>query len=290
MSHSESSGDSPGSKRDTYTLNIDGAEVRCHLYGTEHDGQNAIVLLPGIGGNANIHFSFLLPMLARKHQVMAIDFSDPRPLVNEPLQLDDLVKQASKAIDVLLPNRRICLIGFSLGAEVAVGLAAFHRAPQQLVLIAGWLKSSTSQQLFATIWLRLARGGPQDRARFARLASFSTTHINGHTLSEIDQSTPVEPSPFTDAQIELASRIDLTISAQKVGAATLVIGCSNDGMVDTDQVKALFGAIPHARYAEIDSGNAVVLERPAELLSLISGFISNPEHYAPGSILPVATP
>ncbi|XAS74120.1 alpha/beta hydrolase [Micrococcaceae bacterium Sec5.1] len=290
MSQPESSADSLMSKRQTHTLNIGGAEVKCHLYGTAHEGQNAIVLLPGIGGNASMHFSFLLPMLARKRQVMAIDFSNPRTLENEPLQLDYLIDQASKAIDALLPDRSICLIGFSLGAEVAVGLATVHPAPKQLVLIAGWLKSSTSQQLFATIWKQLAAAGSQSRARFARLASFSTTHINGYTISEIDQSTPIKPGRFTDVQVELASRIDLTISAPRIRAQTLVIGCSSDGMVDTEQVKALFGAIPHARYTEIDSGNAVVLERPAELLSLITAFMSDPEQYASGSILPTATP
>lgn len=290
MSDTHSRADALTSQRSMRNLRIDGAEVTCHLYGTAHDGQDPIVLLHGIGGNTTLHFAFLLPMLARQHHVMAIDFGDPHLSENDPLKLEHLVNQACDAIDALLPDRNISLIGYSLGAEVAASIAAFHPAVKQLVLVAGWLQSSTCQQLFAAIWLRLATEGSQAIAAFARFASFGATYLNGNALFDVDQTTPIEPSRFTDAQVELATRIDLSRSAPRINAQTLVVGCSHDGMVDTDQSKALFGAIPHARYAEIDSGHAVVLERPAELLSLISSFISNPGQYLSGSILPTAMP
>ena len=55
-------------------------------------------------------------------------------------------------------------------------------------------------------------------------------------------------------------------------------------MVPARQTQLLFGGLPNARYAVIDSGHAVPYERPAQLFQLISRFVDSPAASPAGEI------
>ncbi|MER5418861.1 alpha/beta fold hydrolase [Streptosporangium roseum] len=61
-----------------------------------------------------------------------------------------------------------------------------------------------------------------------------------------------------------------------ITAPTLVIGNTQDYLVPVEHSRELHRLIPGSRYAELDSGHVVVLERPAELTELIREFIGTP--------------
>ena len=99
------------------------------------------------------------------------------------------------------------------------------------------------------------------------------------------------PSPLRyEASSPFAQACDQAVSGGPCRATTLVVGCTQDQMVPRTHSLQLFGAIDDARYTEIDSGHAVVFERPAELLRLVDTFLRQPSASAAGSIIPTARP
>lgn len=86
--------------------------------------------------------------------------------------------------------------------------------------------------------------------------------------------------------MQLTTRTNLSDAAPLISVPKLVIGCSHDAIADRDQAQALVGATEDACYAEVESGHAVVTERPAEILSLIDGFLQERPRYSPGYMPP----
>jgi len=237
----------------------------------------AVVLVPGLSGRPERDFWFLAPMLARTHQVETVSFADPA----EPSDPDALLARIGEA--VARSGETPILVGYGLGAPAAVSYAALHPLDVTgLVLVAGWLTPSLALEHYAKVWRRLASKAP-----------FALPEvIAGYLYSADGFATVREPETgaHTDGLLEWALHLDVSEHAALVQCPTLVIGCANDQVVSTHQSKLLFGAIPDARYTELRSGHAVVDERPAELLHLITGFTADPARYAPGTIVEEARP
>jgi pimeloyl-ACP methyl ester carboxylesterase len=286
MNNSSLRSDRQSRLRETTSLDVDGTAVTCHLGGVQQEDGDPVVLLHGIGGSTILDFKFLFPMLARRHSILAVDFSPPALKEREPLQLEHLVRQVSAAIDELLPGRRVTIVGYSLGAVVAAAVAASHPAPARLVLASGWLQATTRHRMFNSIWQQLNCQDTTVLHHFARFSALSTSFVNNSAPEALQEIFPFSLSRFTDALVQLTTTVDLTDLVPLISVPTLVIGCSDDAIADRDQAQALVGAIHDARYAEIESGHAVVTERPAELLSLIDGFLHQPTRYPIGSIPP----
>lgn len=286
MNSTSPSGDRQGRPRETVSLHVDGVEVVCHRGGAQRPDEDPVVLLHGIGGSTAEDFRFLFPMLARHYPVMAVDFSPPALREGEPLELDHLARQVHAALDELFPGRRVTLVGYSLGAVVAAAVAASHPAPARLVLAAGWLEATAGHRMFNSIWQHLSGHDEAVLQQFARFSALGTSFANTTPPGEFEEIVPFRPGGFTDAQVQLTTRASLTDVVSLISIPTLVIGCSGDAIADRDQAQALVGAIEDACYAEVESGHAVVTERPAEMLSLIDGFLQKPTRYLPGYILP----
>ncbi|NVM94320.1 alpha/beta hydrolase [Arthrobacter sp. AETb3-4] len=265
------------------SLDVDGAKVTCHLGGADREDLDPVVLIHGIGGSTAADFGFIFPMLARHGRVMSVDFCLPALGEHETLRLEHVARQVRVAIDEVLPGRQVSMVGYSLGAVIAAAVAASHPAPGRLVLVSGWLKAGASHRIFNDLWQRLRILGPTVLSRFARFSALGTSFLNSSPLEELEAMSPFSPGLFTDAQIRLAATVDLSETAARICIPTLVIGCSNDTIAGREQAEALVGAIPDASYAEVESGHAVVLERPAELFSLIDGFLSRPQRQLSGS-------
>jgi pimeloyl-ACP methyl ester carboxylesterase len=138
----------------------------------------------------------------------------------------------------------------SVGAVVAAAHAAEH-AVGALVLVAGW----TGPTARRNDWI----GHAHDPA-FAR-----------HTL--LGPEGDREP-PAVDAA---AARVALTADAGELAAIdrpALVVGAAHDVVAPVGQTRLLFGGIPGAEWAELPTGHAALVERPAEVLALVGSFLS----------------
>lgn len=249
-----------------------------------------LVMVHGSTGSTDSHYGYLFPMLAFRQRVVSIDLTQPAQ--GGPLTLEQLVHQVCAVLDQVSSDKPVSLMGYSLGAVVAAAVAA--ERPDgvcNLMLVAGWMKTDAHQQLRNGIWREL-RGADSDAIRnYMVFCAFSSGFIAARTQQELDgMADKITLDDFVDQQMDLNSRIDIVDQVPKIRATTLVVGCTQDQMVPRTHSLQLFGAIDDARYTEIDSGHAVVFERPAELLRLVDSFLRDPSAHPAGSVIPASRP
>ncbi|MCK8681434.1 alpha/beta fold hydrolase [Streptomyces lichenis] len=272
---------------------VDGIRVRYLDSGEPDPGGEGdrppLVLVHGTGGSIEREYGYLFPMLAARQRVVALDFAQPVP-ADGRLTLDQLERQVAAVCESVLPGRRVTLVGYSLGAVVATALAA-HRPglAVNLVAVAGWAATDTQQRLRGGVWRRLREDRSPALASYTAFCALGGPFLAAATLEQLAPLLEGQvPGDFDDLQMELNQSIDITALLPEVRATTLVIGCTHDQMVPVRHSKALFAAIPDARYTEVASGHAVLFERPAQLVQLIDRFNARPSAQPAGRVIPEA--
>jgi pimeloyl-ACP methyl ester carboxylesterase len=249
-----------------------------------------VVLLHGFEGSAEKDFWALFPMIAISRRVITFDFAEPHDA--RDLTLEDYVAQTCAVIEKLSPGVPVALVGYSIGAVVAVAVAARNSAlVASLVLVAGWMRADRHQVTNHRIWRELIKSPSPTLADFTVYASYSAHYL--YTRTERDFQEIVvksQRSSVSPRVLELASAVDIEGEAHTIELPALVIGCAHDQTVDVNRSRELFGAIHNSRYAEIESGHAVVQERPAELYMLIDAFVDAPQRTSPGDIYATSQP
>jgi len=229
-----------------------------------------VVLVPGLSGRPAEDFSFLSPMLARRHDVSTVTFDD----VDHSCSLRDLVERVHSVVERCAEPPAV--VGYSLGAVASVAFAAAHPSSVAgLTLVAGWLTPSPKLRAFAEVWRALRVEGSTALPHAAMTALFSADGW--------DSARPPLIDGVADALIRLSATADVSALVPLITAPALVVGGALDEVATRIQSKLLFGALTDARYAEVHSGHAIVHERPAELLSLISAFLARPDAYPAGT-------
>ena len=270
-----------GDSATTRTVIVEGAPVVCTLSGIDQHDSDPVVLLPGVGGSTASEFSFLLPLLARTRRVLAVDL---RYGSTEVPGIDGLLDQLAEVLRQLLPGRRVTLVGFSVGATVAASFAAQNPGVASLVLVTPVLRASNRHRLLAVLRANLSEGDPTVLRSLDIFSAYSSNFLEEHS-----------PEPFlagaiSAAQFELFAETELTDALPRITIPTLVVGCTHDDLAGVEAARTLFASLPNARYAEIDSGHAVLAERPAEVLAIIREFVSHPLRHRAGSVLEAARP
>lgn len=270
-----------GDSATTRTVIVEGAPVVCTLSGIDQHAGDPVVLLPGVGGSTASEFSFLLPLLARTRRVLAVDL---RYGSTEVPGIDGLLDQLAEVLRQLLPGRRVTLVGFSVGATVAASFAAQNPGVASLVLVTPVLRASNRHRLLAVLRANLSEGDPTVLRSLDIFSAYSSNFLEEHS-----------PEPFlagviSAAQFELFAETELTDALPRITIPTLVVGCTHDDLAGVEAARTLFASLPNARYAEIDSGHAVLAERPAEVLAIIREFVSHPLRHRAGSVLEAARP
>jgi pimeloyl-ACP methyl ester carboxylesterase len=215
-------------------------------------------------------------MLATSRRVVTVDFTEP---TDEALTLDQLVDRVSTVVAAELAGTPAVVCGYSLGAVVAARFAARQpQAVRELVLICGWARTDVQQRLRNDVWATLHRAGdPAALAAYSVFCAFSGTYLAARPPAEIDTLlTALSVPAGMPAQMALNRDIDIADDLEAITAPTLVIGATHDHMAPVPHSKQLWGAIRDARYAEVSAGHAVLTERPAEVLQLITAFLREP--------------
>lgn len=268
-----------------HTVDVGGQQVRYYTSPATDEQRDVVVLLHGTDGSAESSFWALFPMLATRHRVVALDFVDPEP--GSVPRLERYVDQATAVAEACGGGRAVNIVGYSFGAVVAARTASMRPdLVATLTLVAGWLRTDAQQRLRNRIWQALHDDGHPALAPLSVFLSSSPSYINGRTPAELDAAIErVASGPDRSVKMTLNRDVDLTETIDGVVAPTLVIGCLRDQMVPIEHARMLFGAIENSRLAEVDSGHAVVHERPSELYTLIDEFVRRPDGHPAGSIL-----
>lgn len=267
---------------------VDGTNVSYFTQG-KPSKRAPLVMVHGTAGSTDGHYGYLFPILATRQQVISIDLTDPG---TKSLSVDQLVAQVTAVIDAASPNAPVSLMGYSLGAVIAAATAAkLQGKVENLVLIAGWMKTDTHQAMRNRVWQSLRNDNSTTIKEFMTYCAFSPAFHLTHTLDEmISAAGMLELTDFVDKQMALNATIDISEQVSTISAATLVLGCTSDMMVHRNHSKALFGAINNARYGEIPSGHGVVHERPAEIFSYVDSFLKAPNSHPAGTRISTPKP
>ena len=238
-----------------------------------------IILIHGTGGNTDKHFSYIFPMLGIHQRVLSIDLHTPD---KADLKVTDFSQQVEALIQhAVAKDEIITVVGYSLGAVIAAQVAAsLKQRVARLILLAGWAKTSSVQQLRTVIWQQLFTEQSAALPHFVNYCLYSDDYLSARSEQQVlDLARFVKPSQDAAKQRELNYRIDITSILPEIRAETLIVACREDRMVPVAQAKLLFASISNSRYIEISSGHALYVEAPAEVVQLVNQFSQHPEQY-----------
>lgn len=268
-------------------LPVNGCTIPFHDTGEPGDTGTAIVLLHGTGGSTRSHYGTVYPMLAARHRVIGIDVQP-----YEGVTIEALTHQIEAVVAHRVPDAAVHLVGYSLGAVLATSIAGRNQPlTKTLTLIAGWIRTDKHQRLRNSIWNSLMKsGGDRVLQEFQTLMAHHPQFLRSRPDADLERliSSRLFRSGITD-EMRINYDVDLTQEVEKVTAPTLVVGCLQDQMVPIMHSYQLFGGIQNARLAEVDSGHAVTVERPAQIFMLIDDFVRQPEAVAEGEKVPALT-
>lgn len=257
-------------------VDVDGAQV---AYRVDGEGPG-LVLVHGTGGNADTNWSHLVPVLARRWTVVRPNYSGSgeTPDAGGALTADALAAQvvaAAKAAGAAPFD----LVGFSLGAAVAIRLAAdYPSLVRKVVLLGAFLSSADARQTMQFgLWNDLIRMDRKAMARFILLTGFSPAFLSSLGGDAIATATEAIVSgndwDGMARQVGLDLSIDVTEAASRIRKPVLVIGCTHDYMVPPAEARAVAAAIPGAQYDELPTGHLAPLEQPDAFVALIDRFL-----------------
>lgn len=261
-------------------VEVEGARVAYRV-----DGRGPVlVLVHGTGGSGEASWPGVLQRLAARWTVVRPDYAGSGATVDGggPLVLAALARQVAAAAEAAGATP-FHLLGFSLGAAVAVKLAADQPGKvRSLVALGGFLSAADPRlQLLLRLWRDLARRDREALARLGLLTCFSPGWVARFDAAALEQAVAADLAnndwEGLARQIDLDLGIDLREEAARVRAPALVIGCRQDQIVPPAQARGLAEAIPNARYAELDSGHAAAIEAPEALLDLVEPFFAGLE-------------
>lgn len=264
------------------TVQFSNTSVTYFDTGTPGDGKTPIVLVHGTGGSTEAHFRTVYPMLAARHRVIGLDLS-----VSADTDLDELVAQVVAVITDRAAGSPVNLVGYSLGAVVSAALAGRHGSLlNTLTLIAGWITTDKQQRVRNSVWASLFAEQGRALQEFQTLMAFSPQFLR--TRSDKDLETLISSRAFregVDVEMEINRTVDIESDVEKINVPTLVIGATQDQMVPIMHSYMLLGGIENARLAEVESGHAITVERPAHVFMLIDDFVKEPNAVAAGSTI-----
>lgn len=236
-----------------------------------------VVLVHGTAAS-RLQWQDLTAALSDRFTVVAPDYSGSGDTVDHggPLTLSDLSAEIlAAASHAGLSSFHV--VGHSLGAAVAVDLAATH--PDRvlsLALHAGWVRTTPRMAAEFLYWKELLAADVSLFARMLPLMAFGPRYWS--TVSAVQNEDLVRGlaaaiTPGALRQIDVDTAVDLRSALPSVAAPTLVLASSHDRVVPQDQQLALLQGISGARYAEIDAGHGAPAEDPAGFITRIAGFL-----------------
>jgi pimeloyl-ACP methyl ester carboxylesterase len=254
-------------------INVSGGTVS---YTTLGQGPG-LVFVAGTGLPAQVNYGHLAGAFTDARTVILPDYagSGQTPTGDAPLTVELLAGQIA-AVAEAVADGPVDLVGYSLGAVVAAGLAAsFPRLVRRLVLVAGWPAPDARHDLAMDLWLRLERADHDLFTRFLQLTCLSAPFLSALGPDGVAQLIAGAPpiTPGMRAHMELDAIADIRSALPQIAAPTLVIGLTRDQVVPVERARLLHELIPGSQYAEIDSGHLVVFEQPAELVKQCQAFL-----------------
>lgn len=239
-----------------------------------------IVLIHGGTGHPETSFAGLLEEFTphRTALVPGYSGSDLTPLPDGEVDVDLLADQVLGVVKAEASGP-VDLFGISTGAVVAAAAAA--REPElvrRVVVLGGFLHYRHPwQRLLARTWRRLAELDANAFAEYTLLHVLSDGFLDSMNAADrLRLRAGLAPTEGMVALVEFVSRVDITDYVGKIKSPTLVVGMKHDQLVPVRYARQFQAAIPGSEYVELESGHAAAIEKPAELLKVVTEFLDRP--------------
>jgi len=243
-----------------------------------------LVLLHGWSLNLRV-FDELTPLLARRFRVIAVDLpghggSDWNPHAATPAAQAWRVHETLAAL-----TERYALLGWSLGGQFALDLAAAVPAPiEALILVSttprflaapGW-PFGTAPTLLARLAEKLRRADPAALDEFLQLQVRGLTPRRAQRVLKVLRGAlrqgAADPAALAHG-LERLREADLRPALAALRRPTLVIAGSHDRIVRPNASRAL-AALADATYLEFaEAAHAPFLSHPQRFAEELEGFL-----------------
>ena len=244
-----------------------GGRVALYRAGTDH--AETVVLLHGLGKAAARDWAKVIPALAERYHVLAVDLpgfghSDKG---NHHYSPENFARVLDAVLQEYAP-RPLTLIGHSMGGAVALAYtAAYPQRVRRLVLVdaAGVLHRSVYVEFLARAAAQRAMGAdsfwfePAARAIQSRMENWPVHHDLALENAGV-RLRMLRGDPNAIAAVALVKH-DFSQSLRAITVPTLVIWGAEDGIAPLRTGQALASAIPRARLAILEGvGHAPMVE------------------------------
>lgn len=243
-----------------------------------------LVLLHGWGMHGGIWGPWL-HRLAHAHRLHVVDLPGHGRSADVPLRsLDDMVEQVA----AVLPAEPVAMLGWSLGALVALELARTRAAEiSRLVLVAATPRFTMAPDWPAGVEASvLARFGDELGAAYRlTLQRFLTLQLRGtdagrHVLAAMRAELFARGTPTREALaagLEILRITDLRASLAAIAPPTLVIAGERDTLVPIDASRFVAARLPHGELLALSNAAHVpFLSHPHEVADAVLRFADGP--------------
>ncbi|MGV9631271.1 alpha/beta fold hydrolase [Streptomyces sp. NPDC003487] len=243
-------------------------------------GRPGLLLAHGASGSVQANYGPIMEGLAADRTVVGVDYpgTGATPRAQEPLSLDELADQLVAAADAEGLGT-FAVSGYSLGGPVAIRLAVRHpERVEALALTASFAHADRRTELVASLWQRLHDSGQHDLlAAYMTLMTLSEPALNALTPGQLRESIEGLAAGLpvgTGDHVALVRTADVRADLARITVPTLVVVTTGDPLVHPALQRRLADALPHTRVAELPTGHLPFVERPAEWLRLLTGFLA----------------
>jgi 3-oxoadipate enol-lactonase len=192
-------------------------------------------------------------------------------LPDAALTIEGIADQAAEVMDHL-GHERYHVAGYSLGAVVALGVAARdaeHVA--SATALCGWATTDARMKFTFDLWKRLIATDPALFMRYAVADGFTAAAIAGlePMLEDVIAMGATALAPGSAAQLDLDAVVDISGMLGRITAPTLIIGAQEDRWVDVVHSQDLANRIGGSRLAVLPAGHVVIQELAGEVAKLL---------------------
>ncbi|MEP4708444.1 MAG: alpha/beta hydrolase [Pseudophaeobacter sp.] len=259
-----------------YFTKSDGVRIGYRKEGTGP----TLVLVHGTGGDGAGNWGDVTKDLSQDYTVIRPDYTGSGDTEDDgsTLSVEYFAEQVMAAVkDADVGN--FAIVGFSLGAAVAVRIAADHAdRVSGLILIAGFTRPDPRLRLQFELWRDLISSDHAAMARLVFLTGFSPDAVSSWGFCGVEQAVrdTVKAQNWAGMarQIDVDIGLDVSDAVAKVRSPTLVIGGRHDHMVPPSHSKALAASINNASYIELPTGHLAPMERPDCVAREIRNFLN----------------
>ncbi len=260
-------------------------------FGTLHHedaGAGAPVVLVHGWSMSSAAFADEIALLARDRRAVAPDLRGHgrSSAPGAPFELADLARDLAALLAALRLERAV-LLGWSLGAQVALAAAPLVRARlSALVLVSGTPRFTEGEgwphglpaRGVEGLAARVRRDAPRAVARFFD-GMFAAGELDGAGLARAEAIRgavpPADPAALLSG-LDVLARADLRSALSALDLPVLVVHGDRDAVCPPGASRAMAGAIPGARLVLVPgAGHAPFLSRPGPFRDALGSFLAS---------------